>query len=127
LGMSHEHKAPRVLIVDDNLALAENIAEVLSMDGVQTDVAGSGEEALPKAAGDDLRVLLTDFRLPGLNGAELIDEVRRTRNDIHFIVMSGHTDEQTMSRAQAAGARFMAKPLDLGMLAQLVLGRESAT
>jgi DNA-binding response OmpR family regulator len=125
--MSQEQDAQRVLIVDDNLALAENIAEFLSMEGYRTEVAGSGEEALPKAVGDDLTVLLTDFRLPGLNGAQLIDEVRRMRDDLRFIVMSGHTDEQTMSRAQASGALFLAKPLDMGILARVVLGWEGAS
>jgi len=124
--MSHEQGAPRILIVDDNLALAENIAEVLSMEGYRTEVAGSGEEALPMLAADDLTLLVTDVRLPGLDGVELIDVVRSKRHDLRFIVMSGHTDEQTVSRAQATGALFLAKPLDMESLARIVASRARA-
>jgi DNA-binding NtrC family response regulator len=115
----------RVLIVDDNVALAENIAEVLAIDGFTTEVAASAEEALPKALSDDVDVVVTDFRLPGINGAELVGRVRRARGEVRCIVISAHTDDGTIRSAEAAGARFLAKPLDLGRLTRVVRGADT--
>src|SRR6476620_7473044 len=55
----------QVLIVDDNLALAENIAEILQLDGHIARVAGSAEELFSNAWEDELDVVVTDYRLPG--------------------------------------------------------------
>jgi two-component system nitrogen regulation response regulator GlnG len=114
----------RVLVVDDNVALAENIAEVLAIDGFVTEVAASAEEALPKALSDDVVVVVTDFRLPGITGAELVVRVRRARSNVRCIVISAHTDDGTVRTAEAAGARFLAKPLDLGRLTRAVSGAD---
>jgi DNA-binding NtrC family response regulator len=106
----------RILIVDDNVALAENLAEVLALEGYRTDVAASAEEALASALSADLSVVVTDFRLPGLDGAELVTRLRERRLGMRFVVISGHTDDGTIDRAREAGARFFPKPLDLEAL-----------
>jgi len=110
----------RVLVVDDNLQLAENIAEILEIEGFETDVSGSAEEALAKALAADLDALVTDYRLPGMSGAEFVRAVRQRRADIHAVVISAYTDEQTVGDARAAGAAFLPKPLDLARLRQIV-------
>jgi DNA-binding NtrC family response regulator len=109
-----------VLIVDDNIALAENLAEILELEGYGTEVAASAEEALPKALAGDHVVVVTDFRLPGMDGAELVSHVRRVRAHLRCIVISAFTDESTVRRAQEAGARFLPKPVDLVRLSSLV-------
>ncbi len=57
----------RVVIVDDNLALAENIAEILILEGFPCEVLGSAEEALPTALGEGVAIVVTDYRLPWLS------------------------------------------------------------
>jgi DNA-binding response OmpR family regulator len=109
-----------VLIVDDNAALAENIAEALSFEGYQTAIATSAEEALPRALEGDLSIVVTDFRLPGIDGAELVGRVRGAREGVRFIVMSAHTDEFTQRRAEDAGATFFPKPVNLRALTDLL-------
>ena len=64
----------QVLIIDDNLSLAENIAEILQIDGHITRVAGSAEEAFPNAREDEPDVVVTDYRLPGINGAAFVKQ-----------------------------------------------------
>ncbi len=110
----------RVLIVDDNVGLAENIAEILGFDGHSTVVAASAEEALAMAPDSDPEVLVTDYRLPGINGADLVKQFWKTRTPICAVVISAYTDERTIGEAKDAGARFIAKPLDFGLLSQLV-------
>jgi CheY-like chemotaxis protein len=110
----------RVLIVDDNVGLAENIAEVLRLDGHITEVAGSAEEALGRLEHDAPDVVVTDYRLPGLGGAALLKQIRKLRGDIRGVVISACTDEETLRQAEEAGAAFVAKPVDLGRLRRLV-------
>lgn len=109
-----------VLIVDDNVDLAENIAEILQMDGHTTRVAASAEEALGMERATAADVLVTDYRLPGLTGAEFVRRVRQTRNDVQAVVISAYTDDGTMAEARDAGAAFLAKPVDYLTLSRLV-------
>jgi DNA-binding NtrC family response regulator len=112
--------ARRVLIVDDNVGLAENIAEILGIDGHATVVAASAEEALAMSFANDPEVIVTDYRLPGINGAELVRQFRKLRTPFCAVVISAYTDERTMREAKDAGAEFVAKPVDFRLLSRLV-------
>ena len=113
-------EARRVLIVDDNVQLAENIAEILEFDGHRTDVAVSAEEALTKVPIYAPEVVVTDFRLPGMNGAQLVRKLRSAGLRALAVVISAHTDDSTIQEATDAGARFIPKPSDLKALSGLV-------
>lgn len=118
---------PWILVVDDNQELADNIAEVLALAGLPAAVAFSAEEALPKAAAAELSLLITDYRLPGMNGADLVRTVRGRRRHIEAIVMSAYTDELTIADAKAAGAEFIPKPVDMHeLLSRFAGGRAPA-
>ena len=110
----------QVLIIDDNLSLAENIAEILQLDGHITRVAGSAEEAFPNAREDEPDVVVTDYRLPGINGAAFVKQFLGTHTHIRAMVISAYTDATTIAAATDAGATFMAKPLDLALLGRWV-------
>lgn len=110
----------KVLIVDDNVDLAENIAEILQMDGHATSVAASAEEALPRAEETVIDFVVTDYRLPGVTGAEFVRQIKNVRLDLRAVVISAYTDENTTKEARDAGATFMAKPVDFELLSQLI-------
>jgi DNA-binding NtrC family response regulator len=117
-GLSMAHDSPgRVLIVDDNVAHAENVAEILELQGYPTHIAASAEDAL-LALARDIVVLVADFRLPGIDGVELIRRVKSARQDVRCFLMSAYGDEQTVASAERAGARFFPKPVDLAGLVQ---------
>jgi len=109
-----------VLVVDDNQDLAENIAEILSLSGFAPQIATSAEEALPKALPDGPALLVTDFRLPGMSGAELVRHIRAKRSSVRAIVISAYTDDQTIAAARSAGADFLAKPVDVTALSRIL-------
>jgi DNA-binding NtrC family response regulator len=111
----------RILIIDDNVGLAENIAEILQIAGHVTEVAASAEEALSKALPINPNVVVTDYRLPDTNGANLLRQFRRMGMHVRSIVISAHTDESTIEDARSAGAAFLAKPLDFKILGRLIL------
>ncbi|HXT99399.1 MAG TPA: response regulator [Polyangia bacterium] len=109
-----------VLVVDDNQDLAENIAEILTLHGFTATIAASAEEALPKALPDGPTVVVTDYRLPGMTGAELVQRIREQRHTVRAVVISAYTDDNTVAAAKAAGAAFLSKPVDLGALSSIL-------
>src|SRR6516165_8336319 len=110
-------KRGRVLVVDDQIEFAENIAEVLQSIGFQTDIATSAEAGIARIRAGGITALITDFKLPGRSGAEMIDELRRTGERIPALVMSAYTDDRTINASQAAGAwLFLPKPVPLQTL-----------
>jgi DNA-binding NtrC family response regulator len=114
----------RVLIIDDNVSLAENIAEILQLEGHLTEVAANGEEAMSKALPGRLDVVVTDYRLPDTNGAALLRQLRDSGFQVRAIVISAYTDEQTIADARSAGAVFVAKPVDFTVLGRAIADRE---
>lgn len=113
--------AGKILIVDDHLDLAENLAEILADAGYETVTAGSAEAGLERLAAGDITGLITDYRLPGLNGVQLIQEARRRNGPIPTVVMSAYADDETIERARAAGATdVLPKPVALDRLLALV-------
>jgi DNA-binding NtrC family response regulator len=110
----------RVLIIDDNLGLAENIAEILRFDGHATQIAASAEEAFPMALESEPDVVVTDFRLPGISGLVFLKQFLVERKHVRAMVISAYTDETTIEDARSSGATFMAKPLDLMLLSRWV-------
>ena len=110
-------KRGRVLVVDDQIEFAENIAEVLQSIGFQTDIATSAEAGIARIRAGGITALITDFKLPGRSGAEMIDELRRTGERIPALVMSAYTDDGTIHASEAAGAwLFLPKPVPLEKL-----------
>jgi DNA-binding NtrC family response regulator len=113
--------ARRILVVDDHVDLAENIAEILQMAGFETAIADSAEAALERIGAGDIVGLITDFRLPGRSGAQLIAEMRRRGSEIPALVMSAYTDDDTIRSAQQAGAvEVLSKPVNIPHLISLM-------
>lgn len=99
----------RILLVDDDrafrAALAANLAELPH----EVRECGDADEALALAPGFDL--LVTDVRLPGMSGVELLAAARRTRPALEVVMMTGHATIDLAVRATREGARaFLEKP-----------------
>jgi two-component system response regulator (stage 0 sporulation protein F) len=101
--MHHKRTAKRVIIVDDQRATAWALAESLSEDGYETVTAGSSEEAL-KLGLRDCDALITDLRLPGMNGIELMSAVRRQRRTMPSILITAYGSNDVIASARKAGA-----------------------
>jgi len=110
-------RSGRILVVDDEIDLAENIAEVLQGIGFETEVAGSAEAALERVGRGGISAVVTDFRLPGQTGAQMIEELRRRGQRIPALMMSAYTDDVTIGQSRAVGAwLFLPKPVPLAAL-----------
>jgi DNA-binding response OmpR family regulator len=112
-------KSGRVLVVDDQIELAENIAEILQGIGFETEIAGSAEAGLLRIDRGGITAVVTDYRLPGRSGAQRSEERRRRGERIPVLMMSAYTDEETIGKAREAGAwMFLPKPVPLPSLVE---------
>lgn len=100
-----------VLIVDDDAAIRESMNEFVDMSGYQSITAVSAEEALDKLAGGRVDVVITDIMLPGMDGLELTDRIKK-EYDIDVIVMTGYSGDYSYEEAISKGASdFVFKPV----------------
>jgi DNA-binding NtrC family response regulator len=120
--MSAAAKA-RILIVDDDAAIRETLAEHLAAEGYETCVAESAEQALNRLHEFDPAIVISDVRMGGMTGIELTARVRDARPETHVVVITAHEDMETAVGAMRAGAfDLLVKPLDLGHI-ELLLER----
>jgi len=105
----------RVLIVDDDLALLQALPEALRlrMDGVTVDTAESGAAALDRITAVDYDAIVTDIKMPGMDGLELLAEIRTQRPDTPTLMITGHGEHDLVVQARRSGAYdFIPKPID---------------
>jgi DNA-binding NtrC family response regulator len=111
----------RYLIVDDNREFAENLAEIIRDAGAEVDLAGSGAEALGLVRGRRYQALLTDMRMPGMGGAEVVHEVRRIDPGLAALVVTAHVTDDALEAARREGLlAVLAKPVPIGALLELL-------
>src|SRR5881296_1711534 len=106
---------PRVLIVDDDAALLQALPETLRlrMCQVTVDTADSAAAALDQIAARDYDAIVTDIKMPGMDGLALMAEIRRRRPDTPILMITGHGEYDLSVRALRAGAYdFIQKPID---------------
>jgi DNA-binding NtrC family response regulator len=79
-----------ILFVDDHEVLARLSCEILEMQGYRAVSAYNGEEALKKFDEEDFDILVTDFRMEGMNGVELARRVHEKHPEIPVIIVTGY-------------------------------------
>lgn len=100
------------LIVDDNEAFAENMAEIIRDTGDEVSVVTSGEAALELAQKTRFDALLTDMRMPVMGGAELVHRVRRIDPGLPAIVITAYTNDDDLEAARREGLlAVLSKPV----------------
>jgi DNA-binding response OmpR family regulator len=104
-----------ILIVDDEVELAETLAERLRLRGFSVSAAFNGEQALQIMEETSVGVMLLDLKMPGIDGMEILRRVRKTHPDIEVIILSGHGSEQDETYSRSLGAfEYLRKPADIG-------------
>jgi DNA-binding NtrC family response regulator len=107
----------RILIADDEASIRDSIAEFLTSEGFETLTAPDGKTALEIIKGGSVDVLLSDVRMPGMDGIELIKQVNTYASDTLVILMTAFASVETAIQALRSGAAdYMLKPLDLDEL-----------
>lgn len=111
----------RVLVTDDNLPFAENLAEILADAGHEVVIATSGEEALRQVHQSSFDVMLSDMRMPEMGGAELVHHVRRIDPGLPAVVITAFTRDNDLALARQEGLlAILPKPVPIPTLVALV-------
>jgi len=113
-----------MLIVDDNETTCKQLQALLrSNPSLQVSYQTDGKKALEELAADDYSVLITDLRMPGMDGMQLIKEIQERRLPVTVIVTTGHGSIDDAVQAIRMGAYdFLTKPVDVEYL-RLVIER----
>lgn len=113
----------RVLFIDDDPRILEGIARLLRPKRAQVEVltAVGGAEALALLAHETVDVVISDMRMPNMDGAQLLGEVRRLYPQVVRIILSGQSDRETILRAVGPAHQFLSKPCDPEVLTATTL------
>jgi CheY-like chemotaxis protein len=103
-----------IMIVDDEPEVAEVLAKSLSRQGHRTTVAHSGEEALRLLRSAAPDAMFLDVSMPGMNGLDVMAEVKRLRPTLAVVVITGHATPEEVEDVKRLGAvDVIAKPAAL--------------
>jgi DNA-binding NtrC family response regulator len=112
----------RILLVDDEESLRITLAANLELEGHTVLEAASAEDALKLLSEQPVDVVLTDIRMPGLHGVELLRRIKRDRPDMPVVLMTAFTAEELVDDALAEGAfTVLPKPFDVAHALDTIL------
>jgi DNA-binding NtrC family response regulator len=107
----------KVLLVDDEEEFVQSLAERLSMRELGSDTAYDGEQALSFVSREEPDVMVLDLKMPGIDGMEVLRQVKKSYPEIQVIILTGHGTKQHEDEARRLGAfDYMEKPVDIEML-----------
>ena len=108
---------PSILIIDDEKAIRKTLSEILSFEGYRIDEAIDGEEGLKKFKDKTYDVVLSDIKMPKVDGLDFLQRALESNPDVPIIMISGHGNIETAVEAVKKGAYdFIQKPPDLNRL-----------
>lgn len=108
---------PKILIIDDEKSIRRTIKEILEFEKYTVDEAEDGQQGLDMAIKGNYDVVLSDIKMPKLDGIELLNKLIAHGTDSALIMMSGHGNIETAVDAVKKGAfDYLAKPIDLNRL-----------
>ena len=103
----------KILIVDDEKAIRESVSLVLSEEGYETEIASNGSEALNLLNDQDYDVLITDLKMPEMDGIELIKKSLKICPQTSVIIITAHASVESAIEALRIGAfDYILKPFD---------------
>jgi len=108
---------PTILVVDDDPVVRELLAESIQIAGYQVDACGDGIEALEQNSASNYDLIVTDMRLPGLDGLSLIKELKSVKSDTDVIVITGYGSIENAVECMKEGALdYLIKPFTVDQI-----------
>ena len=105
---------PRILIVDDEQTVRDLVAKTLTMADYDVDTAPDGPSALDRLRSADYDLLITDLKMPGMDGLSVIREARQRSAELPIIIITGYSTEASAIEAINLGVcGYLTKPFRL--------------
>ena len=102
---------PRVLVVDDEPSIRDLLSKMLTLADYSVDVAPDGQAALQQMRLNGYHLLITDLKMPGMDGISVINEARRLDADLPVIIITGFSTEASAIEAANLGVSgYLTKP-----------------
>ena len=109
--MKQEPAFKNILVIDDEVAVNNNIRKILSKKGYHVDQAVTKDDALEKIQASPYKLVLLDLRIPGVRGLELLKALRDQNPEAKVIIITGYASIETAVEAARLGAiDYLAKP-----------------
>ena len=111
----------RYLLIDDNTAFSDNLAEIIADDGNEAVVADSGARALELAAATRFDAVICDMRMPRMSGAEVVRRLRRLDPGLPAIIVSAYSVDDELDSVRHSGLlAILSKPVPVARLLDLL-------
>ena len=117
---------PKILIVDDEALVTRSIKRLLNKKGYEVFMAKNGMEAIEEVKKEEFDLIISDVRMPGIDGVEMIKNIRNYLKDsnkkhIPEILISGYADENKYEEAVNLGVKeYLFKPFDTRIFLEAV-------
>src|SRR5947207_14048649 len=116
--MNHQ---PEILLIEDDPGIAEGLKKELESEGYTVRLASRGDEGLTLARENHCDLVITDLKMPGLSGLELVDQLHATKPKLPIILVTAFGTTETAIEATKLGAYdYLLKPFDMAELLDLV-------
>lgn len=103
-----------ILIVDDDQRMAKTLKDIFTVKGYEADVAHSGAEAMEKVTEDHFDCVISDIKMPEMNGVELYKAIKEVQPDIPVVLMTAYSTDELVDEGLAEGViATLNKPLDI--------------
>lgn len=115
--MAEERREAHILVVEDDGEMRSLLHKVLSREGYQVGLASDGLEALEKLGENRWSLVISDWKMPRMDGLELLRRIRRTRASVPVILITAFGDRDNGQEALGLGASaYLDKPLKMAEL-----------
>jgi DNA-binding NtrC family response regulator len=116
-----DHDTKRILIVEDDSEMQSLLIDFMKHDGFEIDTAGNGFEAYKKLIHGSFDLIITDIRMPGLNGLDILPELKKIQPTVSVIVITAFGGWDIYRKALQRGANgYLEKPIHLETLRCLI-------
>jgi DNA-binding NtrC family response regulator len=118
--MSNQKKI-KLLLVDDEVDFLKAIAERLTLKGFDVIAASNGEEAIASAENDLFDVAVVDFKMPGMDGTQVLKVLKARHKYLEIIMLTGHATIDSAVECTKLGAfKYLEKPYDFEKLVEAI-------
>lgn len=111
----------KILVVDDEEGARELFNTILTDEGYEVALAVDGEEALNRMKGDAYDLVVTDIKMPGMDGLQLLQELRKVGSTADVIMVTAYGEVESYLKAMSLGAaEYINKPIRIKELKRIV-------